>query len=159
IGRTGRAGKTGIAVTLVDWDELPRWTLINTALGLDTPDPSETYSSSPHLYEELHIPADANGTFGAPQKVSSKRPERKERTGSDEDKPRARTRNRRRTRGGGTGASGHVEQVGTDAPAPAASGDDQPTDGEGARRRRRRRPRKSSTTESTTTTDASVSAG
>ena len=25
IGRTGRAGKTGIAVTLVDWDELPRW--------------------------------------------------------------------------------------------------------------------------------------
>ena len=39
IGRTGRAGKTGIAVTLVDWDELPRWTMIDKALGLDTPDP------------------------------------------------------------------------------------------------------------------------
>ena len=39
IGRTGRAGKTGIAVTLVDWDELPRWTMIDKALGLDCPDP------------------------------------------------------------------------------------------------------------------------
>ena len=37
IGRTGRAGKTGIAVTLVDWDELPRWTMIDKALGLNTP--------------------------------------------------------------------------------------------------------------------------
>ena len=25
VGRTGRAGKTGIAVTFVDWDDLPRW--------------------------------------------------------------------------------------------------------------------------------------
>ena len=53
IGRTGRAGKTGIAVTLVDWDELPRWTMIDKALGLNSPDPAETYSSSPHLYDEL----------------------------------------------------------------------------------------------------------
>ena len=46
IGRTGRAGKTGIAVTLVDWDELPRWTMIDKALGLNNPDPVETYSNS-----------------------------------------------------------------------------------------------------------------
>jgi superfamily II DNA/RNA helicase len=65
IGRTGRAGKTGIAVTLVDWDELPRWSLIDTALGLDCPMPEETYSSSPHLYTELDIPTDAAGTVGA----------------------------------------------------------------------------------------------
>ena len=39
IGRTGRAGKTGIAVTLVDWDELPRWTMIDKALGLNNPRP------------------------------------------------------------------------------------------------------------------------
>ena len=64
IGRTGRAGRTGIAVTLVDWDELPRWTMIDKALGLDCPDPAETYSSSPHLYAELDIPTDAGGTVG-----------------------------------------------------------------------------------------------
>ncbi len=62
IGRTGRAGKTGIAVTLVDWDELPRWTMIDKALSLDTPDPAETYSNSPHFYEEMKIPAEAGGT-------------------------------------------------------------------------------------------------
>ena len=55
IGRTGRAGKTGIAVTLVDWDELPRWTMIDKALGLDIPDPAETYSNSPqHLRRAGH---------------------------------------------------------------------------------------------------------
>ena len=64
IGRTGRAGKTGIAVTLVDWDELPRWTMIDKALGLNSPDPVETYSNSPHLYAELDIPADAKGSVG-----------------------------------------------------------------------------------------------
>ena len=64
IGRTGRAGKTGVAVTLVDWDELARWEMIDKALGLNCPDPAETYSSSPHLYEELDIPTDAKGTVG-----------------------------------------------------------------------------------------------
>jgi len=29
IGRTGRAGKTGIAVSFIDWDDVPRWKLIN----------------------------------------------------------------------------------------------------------------------------------
>ena len=75
IGRTGRAGKTGIAVTLVDWDELPRWTMIDKALGLGNPDPVETYSNSPHLYAELGIPAEANGTVGAPRKSPVKRRE------------------------------------------------------------------------------------
>ncbi len=28
-GRTGRAGKTGIAVTFVDWDDMHKWSLIN----------------------------------------------------------------------------------------------------------------------------------
>ena len=73
IGRTGRAGKTGIAVTLVDWDELPRWTMINKALGLGTPDPAETYSNSPHLYTEMGIPTEATGTVGAARKSPVKR--------------------------------------------------------------------------------------
>ena len=61
IGRTGRAGAKGIAVTLVDWDDIPRWQLINKALGLQFPDPVETYSTSPHLYEELDIPEGTKG--------------------------------------------------------------------------------------------------
>ncbi|MEU0084051.1 DEAD/DEAH box helicase [Streptomyces sp. NPDC006274] len=63
IGRTGRAGAKGIAVTLVDWDDIPRWQLINKALDLGFPDPPETYSTSPHLFEELSIPAGTKGVL------------------------------------------------------------------------------------------------
>jgi superfamily II DNA/RNA helicase len=61
VGRTGRAGNKGTAVTFVDWDDMPRWALINKALGLSVPEPVETYSSSPHLYADLDI---AEGTKG-----------------------------------------------------------------------------------------------
>jgi superfamily II DNA/RNA helicase len=60
-GRTGRAGKNGTAVTFVDWDDMPRWGLIDKALGLGIPEPVETYSSSAHLYTELDIPAGTKG--------------------------------------------------------------------------------------------------
>lgn len=63
IGRTGRAGRAGIAITLVDWDDIPRWQLINKALELTFNDPVETYSTSPHLYEELRIPEGTKGTL------------------------------------------------------------------------------------------------
>ncbi|MFI1209326.1 DEAD/DEAH box helicase [Streptomyces sp. NPDC020802] len=63
IGRTGRAGAKGIAITLVDWDDIPRWQLINKALDLGLSDPPETYSTSPHLYEELSIPAGTKGVL------------------------------------------------------------------------------------------------
>lgn len=63
VGRTGRAGKKGIAVTLVDWDDIPRWQLINKALELDFHDPVETYSTSPHLFEEMNIPAGTKGVL------------------------------------------------------------------------------------------------
>ncbi|MER7071557.1 DEAD/DEAH box helicase [Terrabacter sp. NPDC000476] len=61
IGRTARAGNTGVAVTFVDWDDLHRWTLINKTLDLGIPEPQETYSSSDHLYTDLDIPTDAKG--------------------------------------------------------------------------------------------------
>ncbi|MFH9861822.1 DEAD/DEAH box helicase [Streptomyces sp. NPDC017202] len=63
IGRTGRAGAKGIAVTLVDWDDIPRWQLINKALDLGFPDPPETYSTSPHFFEDLDIPAGTKGVL------------------------------------------------------------------------------------------------
>ncbi len=55
IGRTARAGASGVAVTFVDWDDLPKWSLINKALDLSFPEPRETYSTSDHLFEELGI--------------------------------------------------------------------------------------------------------
>ena len=61
IGRTGRAGQSGTAVTFVDWDDLPRWTLIDKALNLRQPEPLETYHTSEHLYSDLDIPEGATG--------------------------------------------------------------------------------------------------
>ncbi|MBP7972313.1 MAG: DEAD/DEAH box helicase, partial [Candidatus Nanopelagicales bacterium] len=61
IGRTGRAGASGVAVTLVDWDDVPRWLLINKALGLAFTDPVETYSTSAHIFTGLGIPTTATG--------------------------------------------------------------------------------------------------
>jgi superfamily II DNA/RNA helicase len=61
IGRTGRAGKEGVAVTLVDWDEEARWKLVSDDLSLDIPVPVETYSTSEHLFADLGIPADSTG--------------------------------------------------------------------------------------------------
>src|SRR5699024_10287856 len=63
IGRTARAGAAGVAVTFVDWDDLHRWPLINKPLDLGYPEPEETYSSSPHLYEQLNIPEGTRGTL------------------------------------------------------------------------------------------------
>jgi superfamily II DNA/RNA helicase len=139
IGRTGRAGKTGVAITLVDWDELARWELINRALSLGCPDPAETYSSSPHLYQELEIPTDAKGTVGEPHKPRTKRAPAEKSAG----KPaRNRNRTRKRTRGGET-VTGHPEATTAEQTQPAE--DDATADGAEAphagRRRRRRRPR------------------
>jgi superfamily II DNA/RNA helicase len=63
IGRTARAGAHGIAVTFVDWDDLARWKMIDTALKLGLPEPLETYSSSAHLYELLDIPVGSTGNL------------------------------------------------------------------------------------------------
>ncbi|MDT0399296.1 MULTISPECIES: DEAD/DEAH box helicase [Streptomyces] len=63
IGRTGRAGAKGTAITLVDWDDIPRWQLINKALDLGFSDPPETYSTSPHLFSDLGIPEGTKGVL------------------------------------------------------------------------------------------------
>ncbi len=73
IGRTARAGAHGIAVTFVDWDEMARWKMIDTALKLGLPETEETYSSSEHLYEVMKIPAGSTGRMvkAKPVKVES----------------------------------------------------------------------------------------
>jgi superfamily II DNA/RNA helicase len=63
IGRTGRAGRTGVAVTFVDWQDMARWKMINEALHLGHAEPVETYSTSPHLFSALGIAADAGGSL------------------------------------------------------------------------------------------------
>jgi superfamily II DNA/RNA helicase len=114
IGRTGRAGASGIAITFVDWADLTRWKLINKELDLPFDEPLETYSTSDHLYHDLGIPRDAKGRLKDPE-PKAPRPERSG-GGQNRGKPEAkagegggkagganRNRNRRRrnrTRGG-----------------------------------------------------------
>ncbi|BDI23455.1 DEAD/DEAH box helicase [Herbiconiux sp. L3-i23] len=152
-GRTGRAGKTGIAVTFVDWDDLHKWALINRALDFGQPEPTETYSSSPHLYTDLGIPEGTRGRLASARPVSAPSSRANESSSSSsgagaEGGDRARrSRSRRRTGGSAvsTGAeTGHAPA----AEAQQAHAEHTPGsgthDGTGAprpRRRRRRGPR------------------
>ena len=137
IGRTGRAGRTGIAITLVDWDELHRWALIDKALGLGMPEAAETYSTSAHLAEELGIPASATGRIGRPAGTSSvdRQQARREREARS-DRPK---RTRRRTRGGGAAEKTSDGQSG--GTATAGDTGNQSAEGGASRPRRRRRRR------------------
>jgi len=149
VGRTGRAGRTGIAVTFVDWDDMHKWALINKALDFGTPEPRETYSSSPHLYEDLKIPEGTKGRIKAtPVKDRAPRADRPERTedgGSREGREGAgRSRNRRRTRSDNPRGAGRHEAHGHEGHGHDEDGRSEPgtsneASAEGAAPRRRRR--------------------
>jgi superfamily II DNA/RNA helicase len=149
IGRTGRAGATGIAVTFVDWADLHRWKMINKALDLPFDEPQETYSTSPHLFHDLGIPEGVKGRIVDPQPVAP----REERASDDkrrERAPRSRSRQRTRTRGGQqVGAAGEKP-----ADKPAATTGEQPAGGTdrpaGQARNRRRRRRSSGSSQGST---------
>ncbi|MFR9776552.1 DEAD/DEAH box helicase [Micromonospora sp. MS34] len=139
IGRTGRAGATGVAVTFVDWDDVPRWRIIDKTLGLDMPEPPETYHTSAHLYTDLDISREVTGTLPtaertraglsaeAEEDLGGGRSRRGERGGRRGD---GRGRERRRGRGG-------------DAATTPTDGDDTATGAaEGTRTPRRRRRRR-----------------
>ncbi|WP_089244766.1 DEAD/DEAH box helicase [Asanoa hainanensis] len=142
IGRTGRAGATGVAVTFVDWDDMPRWRIIDKTLGLDMPEPRETYHTSAWLYEELAIPTDVTGTLPtAERKRAGLAAEKEEDLGggrrrgpaSRAERP-ARTRSRRR---GGTRDG--AEPATSDADQPGAADDTESSTPSTRRPRRRRR--------------------
>ncbi|WP_405068615.1 DEAD/DEAH box helicase [Kribbella sp. NBC_01510] len=112
IGRTGRAGASGIAVTFVDWPDVTRWKTINKALDLPYDEPQEIYSTSPELYHDLGIPTDAKGRIKParePRETAEARDERPARSrrggearteGDGERTARKRSRTRKRTRSG-----------------------------------------------------------
>ncbi len=154
IGRTGRAGASGIAITLVDWDDIPRWQLINKALDLAFHEPEETYSTSEHLFELLNIPEGTTGVLPRGERtragLAAEEIEDLGETGGrggrgrraaapvTEERPPRNRRVRRRTRGG-------LSTDGTSAPEGAAAAESAADTAEGAteprRPRRRRRTR------------------
>ncbi|MGW2549438.1 DEAD/DEAH box helicase, partial [Streptomyces sp. NPDC001635] len=147
IGRTGRAGASGTAITLVDWDDIPRWQLINKALELDFNDPVETYSTSPHLFDVLGIPKGTKGVLPRSERTRAglaaeeledlgetggrgPRGRRSPAPSTQSERPARTPRNRRRTRNGAP----------VEAPAgPNAAGTPQPAEEPEARTPRRRR--------------------
>jgi superfamily II DNA/RNA helicase len=138
IGRTGRAGAKGIAVTLVDWADVTRWKVINKTLNLDFPELVETYSTSPHLLAELEIP---EGTRGRIAEAAPREPKRERTASAGDHKPRGerpkRDRSRRRLRNGEP-VDG-AEPTGT--PEASEAGDVAEGDSSGEPRKRRRRRR------------------
>jgi superfamily II DNA/RNA helicase len=141
-GRTGRAGKTGIAVTFVDWDDLHKWALINRALDFGQPEPTETYSSSPHLFTDLNIPEGTKGRLTtAPRAQAAETSKPRSDSGSAENGGR---RRRSRPEQSAREPQPIAEHGGATVAAPEGAGThdgggSEHHDGNAAPRRRRRR--------------------
>ena len=122
VGRTGRAGKTGIAVTFVDWDDLHKWALINKSLEMGIPEPVETYSSSPHFFEDLNIPEGTKGRL-----KTTPIPQKEKRAGQPP----------RRSQGSPRGGSQGGSSPSSGSPSRTTSGAESTSAGNRQRRRRR----------------------
>ncbi len=132
IGRTGRAGAKGVAVTLVDWADITRWKVINKALGLGFSELTETYSTSPNFAQDLGIPEGTRARIkeATPRENAAERPRR--------ERP-LRQRDRQRLRNG----------VPVDKPSSTPSATAEEGSPAEPRRRRRRRSSSQSSTAST----------
>jgi superfamily II DNA/RNA helicase len=143
IGRTGRAGASGIAITFVDWADRTRWKVINNTLGLPFEEPQETYSTSDHLFHDLGIDPAARGRINEPrvEEHAAGGPSWEERR-TKRNRP---ARTRQRTHHGvvpeGEGASVQPIPVRAAEPEVSAVGPAAPDESGDAPRRRRRRRR------------------
>ena len=111
IGRTGRAGADGVAITLVDWSELTRWKMINKTLGLAFHEPLETYSNSPHVFTGLKIPEGTRGRL-VPEKPAAPKENRESRDKRDSNS-RGQRNNESRNSGSRNNESRNNEQKAT----------------------------------------------
>jgi len=145
IGRTGRAGGTGTAVTFVDWEDGYRWGMINKALDLPFTEPEETYSTSDYLYAELEIPRTATGRLPRAQQTRAgleaedvedlgetgrRRPPQRQGAGGGRGGPR---------RSGDGPQKAAAPRAAKDPAKPAAAATGRDPDAAPRRRRRRRR--------------------
>ena len=143
IGRTGRAGATGIAITFVDWADVTRWKVINKALDLPFDEILETYSTSEHFFHDQGIPPGTKGRIvpeapaEAPEKQGRDTAQRSERR----DRPR-RNRSRTRTRGGAQVDTGTTADT---SGAATTGGEGEASAPSRTRSRRRRRTRSGET--------------
>ncbi len=163
IGRTGRAGATGTAITFVDWADLHRWKMINKALDLPFDSPQETYSTSEHLFHDQGIAPGTKGRIVDPAPVERKERSDRDRKpreggrdgnreggregnregGRDSNRP-PRNRNRSRTRSGEQVAAGDSAPAAANSTANSATNSAAPSaeggaENSGNRNRRRRR--------------------
>ncbi|MCX6396504.1 MAG: DEAD/DEAH box helicase [Propionibacteriales bacterium] len=140
IGRTGRAGATGIAVTFVDWSDLHRWKMINKALDLPFEEPAETYSSSEHFAHDMGILAGIKGRVIPEGQVVIKREPRKDDRGGRDGGRGGRDSGRGGRDSGGRGRSSEPRsQERSSAPAAATAEGDKPARAPRNRNRRRTR--------------------
>ncbi len=139
VGRTGRAGNSGVAVTLVDWEDIARWQMIDRALKLPFKDPIETYSTSEHVYTGLNIPAGTGGTLPrAARKRAGLAAEEVEDIGETGKKPKSGGRREHGGKGHGKHKDEHRSPRRASAPRAEAPKTEAPESGERTRRRRRR---------------------